>query len=268
MRIAVASDLHIEFGGRDFDFPEADVLVLAGDILMIIDLRDAWEFTIKGTNSRNFLREVSVAYKHVIYIPGNHEFYSGNIDTSCKVMTDYLKVEGIKNITFGAKGSIKIDDVTFIYATLWADLNRANPLVMSSSNMSDYDEIMVLDYDTKSGGRYLSPNDTANIHNTHRRFIADKLLDGDEKVVVVTHHAPNLMSCEGERVSISDYYYCCTDMDSIILDNPQIKYWIHGHLHTRKTYNIGDTIVTSNCRGYVGYEDDAVKSFKIKVIDV
>lgn len=267
MKIGVASDLHLEFGGRDFELPEADVLVLAGDILLINDIRDAWDFTVKGINARNFLREVSVAYKNVIYIPGNHENYSGNLDTSAQKVTDYLASEGITNIAFGEKGSIRIDDVTFIYATLWTDLNRSNPMVMASGSLADYDEIMVM-ADTKSGGRYFRPHDSVRIHTTHRNFITDKLRDGDEKVVVVTHHAPNLMSSEEDKPTITDYYYCCTDMDSIILDNPKIKYWIHGHLHTRKTYNIGETTVVSNCRGYVGHEHDAVKSFKIKILEI
>lgn len=268
MKIAYCSDLHLEFGGRDFEFPEADVIILAGDILLIDDIRDAWDFTIKGINARNFLREVSVAYKNVIFIPGNHEFYSGNIDTSCKKMTDYLMSEGIKNVTFGPKISVHIAGVSFICATLWTDLKRSDPLVMSASNMSDYDDIMVLDNDTRSGGRYLRPKDTVAIHNDHKRFIADSLLYASDRVVIVTHHAPNLLSSEEEKPTLSDYYYCCTDMDDLILDNPSIKYWVHGHLHTRKTYNVGDTVVISNCRGYFGHEHSAVKSFKIKVVEI
>ena len=53
-------------------------------------------------------------------------------------------------------------------------------------------------------------------------------------------------------------------MEDIILDN-KIDYWIHGHNHNNFEYNIGDTKVVSNCRGYGG-EDS--QNFEIKVITV
>lgn len=269
MKIAYGSDFHLEFGGRNFEFPEADVLVLAGDIMVFDDLTDGLEFSQGGHDSREFLLEASAAYKHVIYIPGNHEFYGGNLDTSREKLNTFLRREGITNIIYSQNGCVVIDDVTFIFATLWTDLNRGNPLVVASNNMSDYRQIMLMDDNLPSGGRYIIPQDTIDLHAYHKVFIERKLgVASTEKVVVVTHHAPNMMSHEeGMSVSNQDYYYCCTDMDSIILDNPQIKLWIHGHLHTRKSYNIGDTLITSNCRGYIGHEEMANK-YQLEVITV
>lgn len=268
MKIAIASDMHLEHGGWDFDFPEADVLVLAGDILVIDDLRKSFEFTIHGVAARNFLIEASSLYKHVVYVPGNHEFYGGCVDNSSEIVFKFFKENGITNISYGSKESITIDDVTFIFATLWTDLNKSDPMVVVSANMADYDHIMILDSDTRSGDRYLTSMDTAKIHIEHKNFIEYKLHHCSEKVVVVTHHAPNMMSCENNMTSVSDYYYCCTDLDDLILDNPSIKYWIHGHLHTRRAYTIGDTTVISNCRGYCVHEPEKVKSFAIKVIEL
>lgn len=268
MKIAIASDMHLEHGGWDFDFPEADVLVLAGDILVIDDLRKSFELTNHGIIARNFLIEAAALYKHIIYIPGNHEFYGGYIDNSSDLVFKFFDELGIKNISFGSKGTVTVDDVTFIFATLWTDLKKSNPIVVASANMADYDHIMILDSHTQSGSRHLNPLDTVHIHDEHKKFISDMWHDQAKKVVVVTHHAPNLMSRERDVLSVSDYYYCCTDLDDFILDRSNIKYWIHGHLHTRKEYTIGNTRVISNCRGYFIHESEKVKSFKVKVIDV
>ena len=43
MKIAIASDLHLEFGDLDFENTDgAEVLILSGDILVVEDLRD-WD---------------------------------------------------------------------------------------------------------------------------------------------------------------------------------------------------------------------------------
>jgi hypothetical protein len=47
-------------------------------------------------------------------------------------------------------------------------------------------------------------------------------------------------------------YY--SDLSELILDNPQIKTWVHGHMHNQSDYMIGDTRVVTNPRGYMGYE--------------
>lgn len=262
MKIAFCSDAHLEFSGRNFDFPEADILILAGDIMVFADLYDHEN----GFTARQFLRDASEAYKKVIYVFGNHELYHGTIQTAKNKIECFLKEENITNIEFGDCGSLIVGDIKFVYATLWTDINKSNPVIMSASPMNDYSQIMILDNETRSGGRYLTPEDTVNIHNEHKEYI-EKEVQGFDKVIVVTHHAPSLMSCENTRSSIADYYYCCTDMDSIILDNPQIKYFIHGHLHTRKSYNIGETVVMSWCRGY--YPDERMSdSFEIKVFTV
>lgn len=59
----------------------------------------------------------------------------------------------------------------------------------------------------------------------------------------------------------------CSDLSNFILDHPQIKYWIHGHLHDAVDYMIGSTHITSNPRGYTSFEDTSnfnpTKSFEL-----
>ena len=46
-----------------------------------------------------------------------------------------------------------------------------------------------------------------------------------------------------------------SDLSNLILDNPQIKYWLHGHTHQQVDYMVGETRVMCNARGYAGYEE-------------
>jgi hypothetical protein len=48
-----------------------------------------------------------------------------------------------------------------------------------------------------------------------------------------------------------------SDLSEFILDNPEIKFWTHGHMHDPSDYMIGDCRVICNPRGYVGYESQA-----------
>ena len=265
MKVAFGSDFHLEFGDRDFHLPDADVLVMAGDILCVNDLKFENEYTVKGSSARKFLRDISEKYKNIVYVGGNHEAYDGNINQLDKIVKDCLKSENISNIDFCSKGTFVIDDVTFICATLWTDIKKGNHVVVRANIMSDYKYTHITDADGHE--RNLDPYDTIAIHKEHKDYLDEQLNLHPGKVVVVTHHAPSMMSSLEESHSITDFYYCCTDCDDTILDNTNIKYWIHGHLHTRHEYMIGDTTVISNCRGYHKIEA-ATKTFKIKILEL
>lgn len=268
MKIAFCGDLHLEFGGMNFELPDADVLLLAGDICVIDDL--------KNTDSRKyndcveFFKAVSVKYKHVLWTHGNHELYGGIMGTlSTDIVRKFLYDLDITNIEYIVCGSRVIDDVLFIAATMWTDFNKGNPSIMSVAQygMNDYRRIMIVDKSLDSGVRYITAADILDVNSEHTSYINNNLKYTFDKVVVMTHHAPNVKSAGASRPSELDYAYCCSNLDDMIMDNPQIKYWIHGHTHNRVDYMIGSTNVLSNCRGYIGYERDA-STFEIKVIEI
>ena len=61
MRLHILGDLHLEFGPVRIPAPDADIVVLAGDIHL-------------GREGRKWARNQFPA-KPVIYVLGNHEFY-------------------------------------------------------------------------------------------------------------------------------------------------------------------------------------------------
>jgi hypothetical protein len=111
----------------------------------------------------------------------------------------------------------------------------------------------------------LTQEDTKSMHEIQKNHFKNELKNYFGKVVCVTHHAPSVIMLSEDRDALG-YYYACTDMDDIILDNTdKIKYWISGHTHINKEEMIGNTKLVSNCYGYDGHCD---KNFEIKIIEI
>ena len=134
MRVAVTSDVHLEFGFLDIrNTNDADVLILSGDILVASALRERDIAEImegRGHSERfhQFFRQACQEFKHVIYVMGNHEHYDGDFAKTEFRIRSHLGY--LKNLHFLEKDSVKIDDVTFIGGTLWTDMNKEDSLTM------------------------------------------------------------------------------------------------------------------------------------------
>ena len=103
-KFAYASDIHLEFGKPDFTLPDADVLILAGDIVPVIDLESSK--TLIGTYALHFFKEVSAKYNKVIWCPGNHEYYGTTFISATKIVNKFFVDNNITNIVFSDKGSV------------------------------------------------------------------------------------------------------------------------------------------------------------------
>ena len=75
MRIQIVSDLHLEFEDINIQNQNnADVLILSGDIMVASKVNK--QESKYGTRFRDFLKRCSFQFTHVVYVAGNHEFYS------------------------------------------------------------------------------------------------------------------------------------------------------------------------------------------------
>ena len=144
MKIALASDVHLEFGEISFENTEnADVLILSGDICVARDLmkKDDIGFFDKNVRSEKyhkFFQECGERFPHVIYIMGNHEHYNGDYRNTITTLRDRLSY--IRNLHILDKDVFVVDDVTFIGGTLWTDMNKEDPitLMQMSGMMNDF----------------------------------------------------------------------------------------------------------------------------------
>jgi uncharacterized protein YdhG (YjbR/CyaY superfamily) len=140
MKIAIGSDLHLEFGAIALSNSDAaDVLILAGDICMARDFELA--DTKRADRYHEFFAQVSKEFPKVIYILGNHEHYNGDVAHSYSILKQHLSV--YPNIQVMEKESVEIGDVTFVCATLWTNMNDEDPVTLHAVKdmMNDFHNV-------------------------------------------------------------------------------------------------------------------------------
>jgi predicted phosphodiesterase len=280
MKIALASDLHLEFEDVDLKNTEgAEVLILSGDIMLAEDLHNHPPISVNeyepytelgvrqkaAQRFRAFLHRVSKEFPHVVYVAGNHEFYHGRWSASI----DHLReaCSAYPNIYFLEKDIKVINEVSFIGATLWTDMNKGDPLTLHAINdmMNDFRIIR----NDELGYTKLRPAHTMYRHQQTLAYLKAILPDmKGKKVVFVGHHGPSAMSTHpryaGDYLMNGGYR---SELSEMILDNPQIKLWTHGHMHDPFDYMIGTTRVVCNPRGYSGHDPQA-DVFELKFLDI
>src|SRR5690554_1728560 len=115
MRIAPASDLHLEFPNADrrkaLSFPkDVDVILLGGDIA-------------SGRGVVDEVLELSNRYPraHIVWVAGNHEFYGLNIDIQTARFREACAAH--ERVHFLENDSVEIDYIRFVGCTLWTDFS-------------------------------------------------------------------------------------------------------------------------------------------------
>lgn len=233
--IRLLSDLHMEFWkGESFPWVNTpnDILILAGDIHVgPAKLQAALEHFAKVSN-------------HVIYVPGNHEYYGYNINS-------YDKLKLPSNVHFLNPGHVTIGDYTFVGATLWTDFHNDPHAVMSAAaGITDFKRIKYME-------RKFSPSDCRNIFLHHYAYLKTaQMLPG--KKIYITHFLPSL-KC------VSPYWqvnggalnkYFAANLDDFISSLEDTPYWLFGHTHDSVDITINNTRFISNPFGYHNYESN------------
>lgn len=306
MKIAVCSDIHLEFGTIVLENPgDVDVLILSGDICVEndLDMYDRRQSEMGFARHRSeyfhaFFTTCAENFPHVIYVAGNHEHYHG--DYAHTLQNLKRKLAYIKNLYVLDRESKVIDDVTFVGGTLWTDMNKEDPLTLfhmksmmndfrcvKNSNRYVYRNVPIYKRKEDDSGYELndkgfmieigmkkkeSPSifcaeDAVEDHKKMVEYI--KLVTSNPgKYVVVGHHAPSKKSTHPRYAhdTIMNGGYS-SELDEMIMARPNIKLWTHGHTHEEFDYMIGETRIVCNPRGYIGYESRA-SEFKLKVVEV
>lgn len=234
MRIHLLSDLHNEFERFVPLVTDADVTILAGDI------------DVKGRGVA-WAREAFSGL--VLYVPGNHEFYGGHLTRTLAKM----RAAGCERVRVLDREVITHQGVRFLCATGWTDFTATGnaPLAQwdAQQQMQDYKAIRY--HDTQF--RKLRPEVTAaEAHATHAWLREQLMQPFDGKTVVVTHHAPSMLSTPNSSTG--------TLLDAAYVNRWEhlfgegLDLWVHGHTHEAIDYTVEGTRVISNPRGYHGIE--------------
>lgn len=267
MKFYLADDLHLEFSGYDLPGDPEGTLLLAGDICIPAVFKEGRtdQKALKlFPRFRKFLEDVSANYKKVYWIAGNHEFYNGYWEDT----RDFMR-KGVEetNVTVLEKEWVDLgDDIHMYAATFWTDFKNNDPIIMNVAreSMNDYRLISaVRDSDSPYAKRngVLSPDMVYNDHVEARKVLESGLAERKgKKIVVMTHHAPSLTSSHpryGRSDNPVNWAYC-SELDQLILDNPSIQFWVHGHTHDTHDYMLGNTHILCNPRGYA-YRENGIE---------
>jgi predicted phosphodiesterase len=227
MKLKILSDLHLEFSYLDITQDDEDILILAGDIHTTSLL------------TYDYIKDYLDKYDtcKVIYILGNHDYYSSNIEDTLQF---WDKVE-LERFYYLHNTSIVIDNIRFFGCTLWTDLNNNDEKTVNKIKhvINDFRQI-----------ESFTPLKSIQLHYESKNALINTINKSDENLVIITHHLPSYKSINpkySNYITNGGFY---TNLDDIVC-NDKIKLWIHGHTHSNHDYYIGKTRVICNPRGYV-----------------
>ncbi len=270
-RIALASDLHIEFersgapkevpagaGGHPTDGPDlaaihgaADLVILAGDI-------DIGTAGVAWADEAARYLEVPV-----LYVMGNHEAYHGDLDEVLEGCREAAAATGGR-VLFLENDAVTVAGVRVLGCTLWTDYaingNAAAGMQAAAAGLADH--VLI-----RAGGRRFSPAQAFARHTDSRGWLERELARGGSgPVVVATHHAPVRAAVEPrfEGSPLSPAFV--SDLEYMIAAYRPAA-WIWGHTHYSVDVTIGETRCISAQRGYPG-EDPAAAQFRPAIIEV
>jgi predicted phosphodiesterase len=238
MKIHVLSDLHFEFHKdsgityRKSLVTDADVLVLAGDIA-------TWDIIPKA------LAYFSKKYKHVVYVPGNHEYYLSSPEEVSAILSEV--VNGYDNVHWLNDSAVTIEGQRFIGCTLWFRDDPNN--IHHQHRLSDFNVIR----------KFVPWVYTTNVCSVI--YLEENVTKDD---IVVTHHMPTDRSTPNFFANgpLNRFFVC--DMEELIYE-ARPKMWIHGHTHNSFDYKMLHTRVICNPFGYVARNENRKFAKKLVV---
>ena len=245
--IHVISDIHLE-SMEDYDIydfvkspsnPES-ILILAGDICPIY-MKERLTY---------FLEKVCSMFKHVIYVPGNNEFYRvKGIQTKtytklCQELDDYSN--RFENLHVLNNSCVSIGEYVFCGSILWSHCEYDLPPYFRISGFTK--EI------------YNRKNDKDKTFV--KRFI-EETKDMNMKRIMITHYPPSEICLKYQPKFGDDKYKCMyyNDMDDMFEEELT---WIYGHTHYNVNKIVNNTRLVSNQYGKGSNVDESyLSSFRL-----
>jgi predicted phosphodiesterase len=250
VRVAVASDLHLEHGNEAPDLRSlegrADILVAAGDISF-------------GADGVNWLATSPIPS---IYICGNHEAYKRDIErtraeigAACEAHSHvHFLDDARKNFDFGGCRLRVLGGTLWTDYRLYGDEHLVRCMRAAAIGLNDHRLIQFKK-------RVWLPEDAAEAFDRTREFLTAELAESfDGVTLVATHHAPTPQMVD-DRYAGSILNACfASDIESLM---SYADGWVYGHTHSSADIVVNGCRVVSNQHGY-SWE---AQGFKVRVFE-
>jgi predicted phosphodiesterase len=227
MKIRLLSDVHQEF------YEDRDLYTNKGEEVLVI----AGDLNVGHDRCWSALKRFAEHTKEVIYVPGNHEYYRGDIAE----FDDYLRRFSYgTSVHFLNPGRVSIGGVTFIGAALWSNFGNDHMAKVSCGRLVNDFKII----------NNFSTSKCADLYEQHAGYIKDQYEAVEGKKVIVTHFLPAVECIAAEfkgEYLINKYF--ANDLGGWISELDQTT-WLYGHTHTPGEQTIGTTRLIANPYGY------------------
>jgi Icc-related predicted phosphoesterase len=258
MKIQLLSDLHLETHPHfvPTPAPDADVLVLAGDIgsYQRGSMLGRDDF---GLSRFSPLKGWPVP---VLFVPGNHEYDALEFDQAHSRLRETCDRLGI---TFLERSAVLSEAlvgsagprVRFLGTTLWSDFDA-----LADPSESITERVQSREKAFRAANHYLRK---AGTYRNRQPMLAEQVREQallcqswlretlaapfEGHTVVLTHFAPSLLSADPRYGLTPGTAGFCNALDALLA---QAQLWLHGHLHCPSDYVTHGCRVVANPLGY------------------
>lgn len=241
MHIQLLSDLHLEVHPHFVasPAPNADVLVLAGDIGSYQEGSQV-KGPHFGLEQFSPLPQFAGWPTPVLFIPGNHEYDAHDFDEAHDRLRRSCDALGIAWLE---QQTVVLGGVRFVGTTLWSDFDA----LADDAQITDLTQrLRMREKAFRAANFYLSKTGTTRGGSPYlaaevreqslqdQVWLEDALQQPfDGSTVVVTHFAPSLASADRRYGVVPGTAGFCNSLDRLL---PSARLWLHGHLHSATDY--------------------------------
>jgi hypothetical protein len=240
VKIQLLSDLHLETElFEPAPHPEADLLVLAGDI------DSTWRA----------LERFAGWPVPALFVAGNHEFDGRELDDAWPALRERCERFGLTllerdSVVLGAPDGRRL---RFVGSVRWCDFNVFGPARLESALRAGryFQRVMA----ATQGGAPFDAEAVRRAALDCRAWLGSALDEPSagrwDLTVAITHFAPSLRSADPRYGHQNGTASFCNRDDDLL---PGAALWLHGHLHCRQDYRVvhadgRSTRVVSQARG-------------------
>lgn len=240
MKFRIMSDIHLDanFGWKAPTMADDNeqVLIVAGDAAVVMNvMREETFFDY-------FWEDAVERFKKVLFVPGNHDYYRGNIHEQDDVYRKRLSNIGVD---FLQCDIITIDDVKIAGCTLWTDFDKHNDYAMNTLFPRYMRDAQVI----KGAKDKVTAQEILEIHKEHAKFLEYAAMTTQEyKNVLITHHLPNEEFVHRRWKNDQGNCFFRAHIDNHWLG--MFNLVVCGHTHDNRRFNIGEADCVINPKGY------------------
>ena len=180
---------------------------------------------------------------------------------------------GRKGIRFMSNSEIEIDGVIILGTTLYTDFalygndHIEESMHYAQEGMNDFRLVYLpgsRNYEKKDGKweksfkkrkertvRLFTPIDHAYYFKYSFNFLKERVNENkNKKIIIVTHHAPTPHAISPQYAGSMLNPAFASNLNEFIIENPQIRLWSYGHIHSPADFILGETRLVCCPFGY------------------